>query len=515
MSLIVNNVVSASSNISYSYLANSEIFGYVISLTYEIKIQDVQFDNNDGVLLSGRSALRAAYKQRNITARIAGDEILNGLITSLSFPEGSLNGEEIAQVQIEERRRLSDYSSKSFSKYIPSPHLLADFSENYNFQRSGSTYSYSRSISIQYNQDIGNQFLTNAKVFLTNYYYENRPSIGYYEDGISENAKFDKGYNGVLTEEIDLINLSVSLEENFESSFIDAANNVSKIIKTSEGISQRGYLTKDITIDLTALRLDSSNVLESAMGTVIDEVISNETSFGDPHTISKGISKDNNKASVTISFSTDPELSQNQSVTYSCSKQKNGNFTDYSLQVNYKSKGKNVSNRYNKTIDLWESQRDNNESKITSLFSEAVNIYEKSRSANISRSEGTISETIVYTDQSDYDSESLDDGILKYQITVSKDQKVPRSRKIVDIKNLKEKLLTSSLETLGKATVTATVVASPDYGQFFGKEYLLNASREADMNNALEETTYYGVSDQISIDMLNGATTRVIQYIIA
>ena len=35
------------------------------------------------------------------------------------------------------------------------------------------------------------------------------------------------------------------------------------------------------------------------------------------------------------------------------------------------------------------------------------------------------------------------------------------------------------------------------------------------MNYALDEATYYGTSDQISIDLANGTTTRVINYIIA
>jgi len=135
MSLLVNNVINSSSQISYSYLNSQEVFGYLVTLNYTLKVEDIQFDNNDGVLLSGRAAIRSAYKRQNITARIAGDEILNGLVTDVSFAEGSLNGEDTVNITIEERRRLDDYSSKTFAKYIPSPHLLEDFSESYNFTR--------------------------------------------------------------------------------------------------------------------------------------------------------------------------------------------------------------------------------------------------------------------------------------------------------------------------------------------------------------------------------------------
>src|SRR5210317_2131515 len=127
MSLLVSNVISSNSQISYSYLESQEIFGYLVVFNYTIKIEDINFDNNDGVLLSGRAAIRAAYKKQNITARIAGDEILNGLVTSISFGEGSLNGEDTVSITIEERRRLDDYSSSIFAKYIPNPQLLENF----------------------------------------------------------------------------------------------------------------------------------------------------------------------------------------------------------------------------------------------------------------------------------------------------------------------------------------------------------------------------------------------------
>jgi hypothetical protein len=510
MSLLVNNVVSSSSQISYSYLGTEEIFGYTLNLNYKIKVEDVRFDNNDGVLLSGRSAIRLAYKRQNITARIAGDEILNGLITSLSFSESSLTGEETVDITIEERRRLDSYSSSAFAKYIPSPHLLTEFKESYNFSRSGPNYSYSRTISVKYAQDIGGGFLHNAKTFLTNYYYENRPQIGYYEDGISENARFDKGFNGLLTENIDLINLSVELQENFESSFIIESENVSKNIKNSISLQPNGYLAKSISVDLTSLRNDSSNVLSAAIASTVTQ---ENSQFGQPISIQKGITKDSNKASIQIDFSTDPRTSQNNVIEYSCSKQKSGAFLQYELTVKYKSRGKNITQRYDNVISIWESAKGNNESKVLGLFSEATNIYEKSRTADIRKNEGKISEKIIYITDDSYDVSGLTDGIIKYKINISKQDKTKRSAPVVDLVNLKQKLVTSRLDKLGSATVTATAISEPSYGRFFGKDFL--ATKTAEMNASLEETTYYATSDNFSIDLMNGTTTRVITYIIA
>lgn len=515
MSLLVNNVTGASSRINYSYFGSQEIFGYLISLNYTIKLEDIRFDNNDGVLLSGRAAIRQAYKKKNITARIAGDEILNGLITNVSFSESSLTGEDTVNISIEERRRLDDYSSKTFSKYIPNPHLLTEFQEDYSFSRSGSTYSYNRNISVQYAQDAGDQFLNNAKVFLTNYYFQNRPSIGYYEDGISENAKFDKGYNGALTEDIDLINLSVSLTENFQSSFIHGSENVSKNIKTSLSIGQSGYLDKKISVELTSLRHDSSNVIEEAIKNTIDAMISSEGSqFGKPYLIQKGLDKDSMKASLILQFSTDPKKSQENAIHYSCSKSKVGAFLNYSLNVSYKSKGKNLSQRYDNVLLFWNSQKANNESKVVDLFPESSGIiYEKSRNATINKTQGSVTESIVFSTNQDYNSSGLPDGIIKYKISVDKQEKIKRSAVVLDLVNLKQKLVTSNLDKLGSATVTATAISDPSYGNFHAKDFL--NTKTSEMNTALEESNYYASDDQISIDLSSGTTTRVIQYIIA
>jgi hypothetical protein len=514
MSLLVNNVINSNSQISYSYLGSQEVFGYLVTLNYTLKVEDIQFDNNDGVLLSGRAAIRSAYKRQNITARIAGDEILNGLLTRVSFAEGSLNGEDTVNITIEERRRLDNYSSKTFAKYIPSPHLLEDFSESYDFTRSDADYSYNRSISIKYSQDAGNQFLTNAKAFLTNYYYANRPSLGYYEDGISENARFNKNYNGTLNQTIDLVNLSVDLQESFDSSFIVDSENVSKKITTSNSVDEKGYLTKVISVELTSLKHHSSEVLGDAIGSTIDSIISDEESqFGKPFAIEKGITKDSRKASLSISFSTDPELSQENSISYNCTKNKAGAYFEYNLSVTYKAKDKNSQTRYDSVIALWTSNKDNNESKVVGLFSEATEIYEQSRSATIDKPKGSVTENIKYTTNDSYDSGPLPKGILKFNISIQKKDKVKRNEVVLSVKDLKQKLVVSDLNALGSATVTATVTADPAYGIHHGKNFLNGKTTE--MNAALEEADFHGTSDVVTSNLVDGTTTRVIQYIIA
>ena len=515
MSLIVNNVISSNLGVNYSYLETDELFGYVLTANYKINVSDTLFEADGGILLEGRSALRAAYERQNITARIAGDEFVNGLITNLSFEQSNLVGSEVASVTIVENKRLNDYSSSTFAKHIPSPHLLESFDETYSFSRQDSTYSYSRDISLKYSQDAGINFLNNAKIFLSNYYHKNRPSYGYYEDGISENAKFDKTFNGKLTENIDLINLSVSLNETFDSSLIDSSEEFA--VKRTEKFSQAsdGYLSKEINLEITSLRYDAQNIVESAISSLIDSIIlEEESSFGKPHSIVKGITKDSRKGTLALIFSTNPNLSSTSTTTYTCEKVKNNADYLFNLNIKHKASGINLYDRYNKTIALWQSLKGGNETKVVSLFPEADGtIYETSRTCGISKSRGEVTETITFTTNSAYDSAGLSEGILKYSLTLNKTNKIPRTEKIIDLDGLKEKLVVSDYNALGQATVTATVVADPSHGIFHGKEFLHGKTSE--MEAKISEASYYLSSDQYTIDLSNGTTTRVINFVIA
>ena len=85
MSLLINTVLSTSSNVNYSYLETDSLFGYDVSVKYTIDVSDVQFTDNEGILFEGIEALEQAYLRKNLVARIGADEFINGRITSLSF----------------------------------------------------------------------------------------------------------------------------------------------------------------------------------------------------------------------------------------------------------------------------------------------------------------------------------------------------------------------------------------------------------------------------------------------
>ena len=509
-SLIVNNVLSSSLEVTYDYQDSIELFGYTVKGTYVIDISDINVQLDDTSLLAGRTAITEAYSRPNITARIGADDYLNGRITDYNFDAGTLVGKETVSITIEESRRLDDYSSSQFAKYIPNPHALESFEENYSFSRNGGDYASTRSISLVYNQMAGDQFLDNARTFLTNYYFANRPSLGYQEDGISENAKIDKNFKGLINETYDLIGLSVSLSETVNSSFVDEPNNVSKKETQSIVIDEKGYKTKTIDFTLKSLREDSQNVLSKALSAVIDQTkTENETEFGTPFSIKKSIKKHGDQANLVIVFSTDPAKSQDDLVSYSGQESKAGKFIEYLLDISYTSKGKNNFEKFKNSKESWIAEQHFYPEKIKRLFHPVFDFFEKSRTTNFDKAEGKVSESVVFTTDSSYN--TTDDGLLKLKKTLDKSHQIERISKFLDLMNLEEQITHKDLKTIGQASVTAEATVSQSLGLYEAQKIL--ESKTSEFIDFVDEDIVHMTSDTVDLSLGDGTASRSMNFI--
>jgi hypothetical protein len=508
--LIANNVISSSTQINYKYLGTSDLFGYEVEGSYEIDLSDINFEQNETSLIVGRDALIEAYAKPNITARIGADDYVNGRIESFSFEDGPLVGSETVTMVIKESRRLDDYSGSEFAKYIPNPETVGSFSENYSFSRDGANYTSTRSISLTYEEDAGGQFLNNAKTFLTNYYFANRPSFGYQEDGISEDAKIDKNFRGLISESYDLIELSVSLEEKVSSSYIDDSKNVGRLETQTLEVTPEGFLNKTINIELTSLRLDSQDTLNSAISEIIDEKKDEEhAQFGSPFSISKTLTKDGNTASLVISFSTDPKKSQETIIFYSGEESKDGSFLNYRLTITFNSMGKNNKDKFKKSKEAWDAEQINYKDKIQKLFHPLKDFFEKQRGCNFDKSQGTIQETVNYTTDPSY--KDLDNGLMKLKTTVSKTRQIQRIEKYFNSQNKEDEVVLNTLKTVGRGKISAEATVSQSMGVYKAKQVL--ESKTSDFNELFGENIITIVKDVISTNLGEGKATRSLDYL--
>lgn len=501
MPLIINTIKSSSIKIEYSYLDTEKIFGYEVTADYTVDVSDVSFDQ-DSVLLNGYDALKEAYLQKNLVARIGTDEFINGRIISLSLPETSAAGGIECRLSIQESKSID--SDNQWADKIASPQWLSSFTENYNFSRSEDSYSYTRNVSIQYKQDAGNQFLNNARLFLRNFYLQNRPNLGFQTDGISEDGRTDAGFKPLITETYDLVNLSVSLVENFESSYI--IDNYSKKNSYSLAIGNDGFLEKKYSIELKALKEPLEKIVNDACKDVIDEIASeNFAQFKNPISIEKTIGHETGVISIGVSFTTDPRK-QGSSTIYTATKTKRGAYLDYSLNATFAAEGKTRKERFEATKTLWADFQGTQKEKIGNLFSVSESsIYEKARSVELEPEDGKISENSEFSDDPAYNDSSLPDGIIKLNFSRNTKEQNFRSFKFLDLKDLREKLIGSDKKTIGEGSLTVNLIPIRSRGIFFGQNYL-------ESQNYLD-STQYKTSDQISLDSANGTTSRVISYV--
>ena len=503
MPLIINKISSSSLQIGYTYLETDLLFGYSVVANYTVEFADITYTNEQNVLYTGVEALREAYQRPNLVARIGGDEFINGKLTSQSFEESSLVGSSKCSITIEEQKRLTDYSSNEFAQHIPSPQWIESFSESFSFSRSGDNYSSTRNVSLKYKQDAGNQFLNNAKLFLRNIYFNNRPNLGYHVDGISENGRINGGFRPLISETIDLLGLSVSLVENFETVFIEG--NYSKRQSYSEEVDQGGYLQKKYTVEIKALREPLESVAQEGCKTVLDALrAANLAQYGVPVEIGKGLNKDGGEISLNVSFTTNPSLNQAVSTTYTSVKTRRQAFFDYSFNIEIAAEGANQFKKAQNAKAYWEDNAEDYPPMIQSLFPEADPIYELSHQTTFQSKDGRISDACVFTDDPDYNTAILPTGLLKLRFSNNLTPQIDRTRTFVDLVDKKEKIEVSDLFTIGNGSFTMEAVAFKSKGMFFAAEYLTGLSF------SIGETVYKN-NDQLTISS-DGSSSRVIGY---
>jgi hypothetical protein len=429
MAIFITKINSASTNVNFNYLDSEAIWGRTLSCSYDFDISDVSYIDQDDVLYEGVDALNRVYLQKNIVGKIGSDEIINGLVTSISYPEGPNVGKTTASISIEERQRVDSHGSLSdILNNIPSPQDVESFSESFSFERGQNSYSSSRDISLKYKQDAGNFFLNKAKIFIQSIFLDLRPSFGYQEDGISEKARFNTYIKPIITEKIDFLNKSVSFSENININRLNdsEAENSSEEITIDISIDNNGYTNKNYNANLIALKEPLElNILNTVSAFLDKTYQENFQEFKYPISISRSINSDGGRASVSISFSNNPSLNSIINANYSVSKTKAESYDEYTFQNSISSRGPNKNASFLNSKNYWINNFNIGLQKIPLLFTEVTsnNLYEKSRSVSFEKFNRIINETVVYSSDPQY---QINGDILNKNVEISDNLGVTR-----------------------------------------------------------------------------------------
>ena len=511
MAIFITKINSASTNVSFNYLDSEAIWGRTLSCSYDFDISDVSYIDQDDILYEGIDALNLVYLQKNIVGKIGSDEIINGLVTSISYPEGPNVGKTTASISIEERQRVDSHGSLSnILNNIPSPQDVESFSESFSFERGQNSYSSSRDVSLKYKQDAGNFFLDKAKIFVQSIFIDSRPSFGYQEDGISEKARFNTYIKPIITEKIDLLNKSISFSEKInvnrinDYELIDQKYSEEIIIDIS--IDNKGYTNKNYNVNLIALKEPLELVILNAVSAFLESVYEeNLQQFKYPISISRSINSDGGRASISVSFSNNPSLNSIINANYSVSKTKAESYDEYTFQNSISSRGPNKNAAFLNSKNYWINNFNIGLQKIPLLFSEidSNNLYEKSRSVSFEKFNKTINETVVYSTDPRYQTSgdiinkniTIDDtlGVTRHTLTPILAERIllrsSRNAKTVSSRSISVNLTSKTFKSLENDALSICEAYRPN-------------------------STYYYIDSKTSkFDPINGTSSASITYL--
>lgn len=509
MALLIHTVNSASTQVNFKYLDSHHLFGLEVVGNYTFDITELEY--NDGIAIledaAGFDALQKAYSNQHLVAKIGTDIFHAGVITSLSLNSSSQKNHNTATITIKETKRVEDDGELSYlNASIPSPQKVQSFSDTVNFNRTDGSVSYSRRVSLQYDEDLSEEFLNNAYMFLKNIYYTNRPNFGYQVDGLSEKTRMDGGFRPQISEEYDLINKSISFGENL--TFGNVQGSYSKSSSYTLGNTENGFLQKSYNVDIVGLIEPTAHSALNGLTETIDLLAAeNLTEFGSPVSISKNISKDSSQLTATVTFNTDPQQNQTDTFTYSASRTQNASFFDYSISTNRKSSAKDKATAYSNLKSKWASEQALLKEKISALFPEVSTgeLFEISRALTFDPFEISLSENVTFSTNPDYDTSG---DTIKSKTSINSELPVERIHEfnVPKDKARVQRLFRDSKNSLGKKQITVELVKKQ------GSD-LIAAEAEA-LAIALQPPAGTSwVSDKSSsIDPKNGTTTATISY---
>lgn len=509
MAIFITKVLTASTQVNFNYLDSEAVWGLTAVGTYEFVVSDFSRTDEEDVLIEGIDALKGVYLQQNIVAKIGADEYVNGIVTSLNFPDDNHVDKTPATITIEERRRVENAGALSdILNHVPSPQDVESFSESFSFQRGANNYSRSRDVSLKYRQDAGDNFIDKAKIFLKNIFLNSRPSYGFQEDGISEEARFDVNYKPVVSEFIDILNKEVRLTESIETNrVIDDTLPFSVGEESQTSLDERGYTTKRFNLQIKALSEPLESNIQSGVALFLDQLYQDNTDeFGLPIQIERGINTDGGRANLSVSFTNDPSKNGFDNVSYTVVKAQSESWDKYDLNLDIISKGPTRQAAFESAKEYWSGSYDLGYVKVPALFPEVESgdLNEQARNTTFKPFDKGVSEIVTFTTDTSYGGSG--DSILKKKIQISDQNEVDR-HKTIPILGANEIL---SKRGAGKTLATRSISV-----ELVGKDF---ASLEQDALNIAEaeipDSAYYYQDKKTSThDPVNGVTTASVTYL--
>ena len=345
--------------------------------------------------------------------------------------------------------------------FIQASHLLEDFSENFSFDRSDDSYSYSHDISIKYasGDNIKISPIDRAKLLATYVLTGSNPSFGFIDSQVS--GLYTGNYKEYFDESYDAINNTVNISKKFNS--LNMSGDYSISLKHIFDRQDDGISNVTENAELKTHQIPKKTALNTSFDTEIAKSFDRCSEvygfyLGDGNLISQPVSLSQSRnnfegvGDYSVVYTNDPAFNDSYTWSYTHQIDKNGTFFTVTEAGDIQGLGSKSQVKYTNALSAYATIKPNIRSRIDTFYQESLG---KSPDLNLilqSENKNQFNGQVNYSSEySDEPSRGVD-GLRKLEISVEDSPPVDLFNSF-EILGYKEMVQSVGTTTLGQRSV--------------------------------------------------------------
>lgn len=447
-------------------------FRFGANTSYSVEGYLLDLSNTAGVsgVLEASEFFRTGLQDyQDIT--INGENFGKGRVSNFSVNESDWVKYTTYNLSIEgfESGNLSNFTGSYYSGVsqisgqLAASYLLEEFSEDFNFDRSDDTYSYSHSINVKYGS--GDNILISpidrAKALAT-YIMTSAPKFGLIDSEVS--GMYDNNYKEYFSENIDQINNTYSVSKTFNS--LNPSGDYSLTLSHSFDLNEQGITNVSEDCNIKVHTTPKKTALVSAIATEIAKsynrcldvfnAYSSSTAIKSTAlSTNKSINNFNGEGGYNVVYTNDPAFNNIYTWIYTHQIDKNGSFYTVSEEGDIQGLGKDSSTKFSNAESIYPTIKAGIAARLNSYYSDFGNgtLYLSTKSENKNQFNGNIGYNHEYTDEPSHS----ENGLRKLEISVEDSLPVDLANTF-EILGYREMIQSAGTTTLGQRSLQMNMI---------------------------------------------------------
>ena len=445
-------------NTSYS------IEGYLLDLQNDIGVS--------GILQSSEFFRTGLQDYQDIS--INGDNFGKGRVTNFNVNESNFVKSTTYTVDIEgfESGNLHNLSGEYYdglntlTGFIQASHLLEDFSENFDFNRTDDSYSYNHNVSIKYasGDNIIISPIDRAKLLATYILTGSNPSFGFIDSQTS--GLYTGNYKEYFNESYDAINNTVNISKSFNS--LNPSGDYSISLKHSFDRDDNGISNVTENASLKAHEAPKKTALNTAFTTELGKAFSRCSAIYDfyqndaflnssPLILGQNRNNFEGIGDYTVTYTNDPAFNNNYTWRYTHQIDKNGTFYTVSEDGDIVGLGGKRDVKYTNAKNAYSTIKGGIAGRVDTFYNSSVdspstlNLITKTENKN--QFNGSISYSQEYSDEPSL----AVDGLKRLEVSIEDSEPIDfyNTFEILGYKELAQSINTT---TLGQRNLSMNLI---------------------------------------------------------